>query len=110
MTDMELELKELTGTQEMLQDKHDRAQASFQAARAKYAKAKDALVTFNTKYGRYLKMVVADPDAEEAPAEAEEPTAEAPETVEVPVVEDPAGDGPFEDPVDTSGDDTVAEE
>lgn len=91
MADEKLSIEELQVKQESLQEAHDRAQASFHGARTKYAKAKDALVAFNTKYGRMLKLVVVDPEP-----------AEEPETVEAPVIEDPAGDGPFEDPVDTS--------
>lgn len=101
MADEKLSIEELQAKQEELQEKHDRAQASFHGARTKYAKAKEALVAFNTKYGRLLKQLVID--------QAEEAAAEEPETVEVPVVEDPAGDGPFEDPVDTSADDTAEE-
>ncbi len=96
-------IAELQEEQETLQAAHDKAQASFQSARKRYGKAKDALVAFNTKYGRMLKLVVIDPDAEEEPA-AEEPEPE-PEPVPAPTPEpapDPVGDGPFEDPVDTS--------
>lgn len=85
-------IEALQAEQEGLQEKHDRAQTGFHAARAKYAKAKDALVAFNTKYGRMLKMVVVDP---EAPEPAEEAPAEEPETAEEPAEV-------FPDAVDTS--------
>lgn len=89
-------IEALQAEQETLQEKHDRAQTGFQAARKKYGKAKDALVAFNTKYGRMLKMVVVDPEAEE---EAE--------TVKAPVVEEPAEE--FPDAVDASADDADEE-
>jgi len=89
-------IEALQAEQETLQEKHDRAQTGFHAARTKYGKAKDALVAFNTKYGRMLKMVVVDPEAEEEEAPAEEP-----EIIVVPEEpEEPAGG--FPDAIDTS--------
>lgn len=59
-------IAELQEQQETLQTAHDKAQGSFHSARKKYAKEKQALVDFNTQYGAMLKLVVVDPDAEEA--------------------------------------------
>jgi DNA-binding protein YbaB len=91
----DLTVAELQEQQEDLQQAHDKAQASFHDARTRYGKAKDQLVAFNTKYGRMLKTVVVDPEAE---ADAGEDA----ETETVEEIADPAGDGPFEDAVDTS--------
>lgn len=87
-------IPELQFEQESLQAKHDSAQGSFHGARTKYAKAKQALVDFNDKYGRMLKAAeqqAALPSAEEQVPAAEDPA---------PVVEEPA-EG-FPDAVDTS--------
>ena len=68
--DPQAQIESLLAEQEKLQDKYDKAQASFHAMRDKYAKAKQALVDFNAKYGRMLKLVVLQPPAEEGEAEA----------------------------------------
>lgn len=102
MADEKLSIEELRAEQENLQAAHDKAQASFHSARKRYGKAKDALVGFNTKYGRFLKLIVVDPEEAEEPA-AEEPPEPEPVAVAAPEpVPDPAGDGPFEEPVDTT--------
>lgn len=98
MANEKLSIEELIAKQGSLQDAHDKAQQSFQGARKRYAKAKQGLVDFNQKYGRMLKLVVVDPDAEEPAAEeAEEVTLTADDVATVTaeeIVNDP--------PVDTS--------
>lgn len=76
--DPQAAIEALQQEQEELQEKHDRAQTSFHAARTKYGKAKDALVAFNTKYGRMLKLVVIQPEAQPE-SDEDEPS----ETVEL---------------------------
>ncbi len=57
-------IAELQQEQESLQEAHDKAQKSFMSARTKYAKTKEELTSFNSQYGRMLKVMVIDPDAE----------------------------------------------
>ena len=66
--DPKAQIEALQKEQEKLQDKFDKAQASFHAMRDKYAKAKQALLDFNAKYGRMLKLVVIQPEAQEGEA------------------------------------------
>jgi hypothetical protein len=65
-----------------LQAAFEKEQKKYQAQRSKYAKAKQGLVDFDTKYGRVLKLVAAAA-AEEAAAKkaAKKPAEEEAETV-----------------------------
>ncbi len=104
MADEKLTIEELFGAQEVLQDKHDKAQALFQASRGRYAKAKQGLTDFNQKYGRMLKLVVVEAEQAKHLAEVEaEAKAQAEAAVlvtpdEVVAVEEIVNDPP----VDTS--------
>ena len=84
-------IEELQAEQEKLQDKFDKAQASFHAMRDKYAKAKQNLIDFNAKYGRMLKLIVVNEEAEAATEERETVTV-GPDDVETVDITDTAGD------------------
>jgi hypothetical protein len=96
MSKEKLTIEELHGKQESLQNTHDKAQASFQASRVKYAKAKQGLIDFNQKYGRMLKLVVTEAEQakrmEEAKGGSEAVTLTADDVGTVEIVNDPPVD------------------
>lgn len=64
-------IEQLLEAQAALQESYDHEKGKFQAARTKFAKKKQALLDFNGKYGRMLKLVVIEAEKAEHLAEAE---------------------------------------
>ena len=97
-------IEELFEAQAALQESYEHEKGKFASARTKFAKKKQALLDFNAKYGRMLKLVVVEAAKAEHLAEAEaEAKANAPENVlitpdDVVQVEEVVNDPP----VDTS--------
>ncbi len=52
-----LSLDTLEVAQKALQEDYDKASQAMYAAKGKHAKKKDALVTFNNKYGRVIALM-----------------------------------------------------
>lgn len=97
-------VEDLLQEQAALQESYDHEKGKFASARTKFAKKKQALLDFNGKYGRMLKLVVVEAQKAEHLAELDaEAKANAPEVViitpdDVVAVEEIVNDPP----VDTS--------
>ena len=81
-------IEQLLEMQAALQESYEHEQKKFQSARTKFSKKKQALLDFNAKYGRMLKLVVIEAAKAEHLAEAEaeakaQAEANAPEVTEL---------------------------
>lgn len=104
-------IESLFEKQAALQESYDHEKGKFQSARTKFAKKKQALLDFNAKYGRMLKLVVVEAEKAEHLAEVEdEAKAQAKAQAKEVVLTKPDDVVPVEEIVNDPPVDTSAEE